>query len=363
MHQVVINGRFLSQAITGVQRFAREVVRALDTLIERDEIDRRAYRFSLAVPPGFEPDLRPRHIPLRVAGHGRGQLWEQGSLALHQPSALLLSLGNLGPLTRKHQVVVIHDASVFAVPSAYSFAFRTWYRINIRRLGSCAERIITPSRFSATELTRHAGIAPDRFTVVHLGADHLDAVDPDESVFARYGIGARPYILAVSSEAPHKNLAALVHALPMLRRTVPDLEVVSVGGSFPAIFAGQKDTSEQIRRIGYARDAELKALYQRALCFVYPSWYEGFGLPPLEAMRAGCPVVVSRAASLPEICGDAALYFDPNDPAALAEAVRRLWRDVVLRDVMRARGQERAAQFTWQNTARGVFRVLQGVLK
>ena len=363
MHRVVINGRFLSQAITGVQRFAREVVRALDDLIERDEIDRRAYQFSLAIPPGFEPDLQPRHIPLRVTGKGRGQLWEQASLALHQPSALLLSLGNLGPLTRSHQVVVIHDASVFAVPSAYSFAFRTWYRINIRRLGRCAARVITPSRFSATELAHYAGIAPDRFTVVHLGADHLDAVQPDQTVFTRHGIGARPYILAVSSEAPHKNLAALVQALPLLRRAVPDLEVVSVGGSFPAIFAGQKDASEQVRRVGYARDAELKALYQGALCFVYPSWYEGFGLPPLEAMRAGCAVVVSRAASLPEICGDAALYFDPNDPAALAEAAGRLMSDAALRDSMRAAGQARAAQFSWRNTARGVFGVLQGVLR
>ena len=363
VHRVVINGRFLSQAVTGVQRFAREVVRALDDLIERDEIDRRQYQLSLAVPSGFDPDLVPRHIPIRVVGTGRGQLWEQVSLAAHESSALLLSLGNLGPLVRSHQVVVIHDASVFAVPAAYSFAFRTWYRINIRRLGSCAARVITPSRFSANELAHHAGIAPDRFTVVHLGADHLDAVDPDQTVFARHGIGERPYILAVSSEAPHKNLVALVRALPLLRGAVPDLDVVSVGGSFPAIFTGQKDLSQQIRKVGYTRDAELKALYQRAQCFVYPSWYEGFGLPPLEAMRMGCPVVVSRAASLPEICGDAALYFDPNDPATLAEAAGRLMGDAALSDSLRAAGRRRAAGFSWRNTARGVFAVLQGVLR
>jgi glycosyltransferase involved in cell wall biosynthesis len=363
VHRVVINGRFLSQAITGVQRFAREVVRALDDLIERDEIDRRNYQFSLAVPPGFEPDLLPRHIPIHVVGTRRGQFWEQASLAAHEPAALLLSMGNLGPLVRSHQVVVIHDASVFAVPAAYSIAFRTWYRINIRRLGRCAERVITPSRFSADELAHHAGIARGRFTVVHLGADHLDAVVPDQTVFARHGIGERPYLLAVSSDAPHKNLIALARALPLLRKAVPDLDVVSVGGSFPAIFAGQEDLSDRITRVGYARDAELKALYQRAQCFVYPSWYEGFGLPPLEAMRVGCPVVVSQAASLPEICADGALYFDPKDPATLAEAVGRLMGEAGLRDSMRAAGQRRAAQFTWGNTARGVFAVLQGVLR
>ena len=363
MRRVVINGRFLSQAITGVQRFAREVVRALDGLIEQEEVNPREFQFSLAVPPGFESDLGLRHIPLRVVGKGRGQLWEQASLALHDRSALLLSLCNLGPITRPHQVVVLHDASVFAVPSAYSFAFRNWYRINIRGLGRRAARVITPSRFSATELARYAGIADDRFTVVHLGADHLDAVEPDQTVFARHQIGQRPYILAVSSEAPHKNLVALVHALPLLRTTVPDLEVVSVGGSFPAIFAGQKGPPEQIRRVGYTRDAELKALYQRAECFVYPSWYEGFGLPPLEAMRTGCPVIVSRAASLPEICGDGALYFDPNDPASLAEAASRLMGNEGLRDSMRVAGQQRAAQFSWRKTARGVFEVLQGVLR
>ena len=363
VHRVVINGRFLSQAVTGVQRFARELVRALDDLIERDEIDRRQYHLSLAVPSGFVPDLVLRHIPIRVVGTGRGQLWEQVSLAAHQSSALLLSLGNLGPLVRSHQVVVIHDASVFAVPAAYSLAFRTWYRINIRRLGNCVARVITPSRFSAEELAHHAGIAPDRFTVVHLGADHLDAVEPDPTVFARHQIGERPYLLAVSSEAPHKNLVALVRALPLLRQTVPDLDVVSVGGSFPAIFTGQKDLSERVRKVGYTRDAELKALYQRAQCFVYPSWYEGFGLPPLEAMRMGCPVIVSRAASLPEICGDAALYFDPNDPTTLAEVARRVLGDALLRESMRAAGRRRAAEFSWRNTARGVFAVLQGVLR
>lgn len=363
VRRVVINGRFLSQAITGVQRFAREVVRSLDDLIEHGEIDRQAYQFSLAVPSGLEPDLHPRHISIQVVGSGRGQVWEQAWLAFHDPSALLLSLGNLGPLVRSHQVVVIHDASVFAVPSAYSFAFRTWYRINIRRLGRCAERVITPSHFSAGELSRYAGIAKDALAVVPLGADHLDAVEPDQTVFARHEVGERPYILAVSSEAPHKNLVALVHALPLLRRAVPDLEVVSVGGSFPAIFAGQKDLSEQIRRIGYASDADLKALYQRAQCFVYPSWYEGFGLPPLEAMRAGCPVVVSRAASLPEVCADAALYFDPDDPETLAQAAGRLLSDSALHQSMRAAGRLRAAQFSWRDTARGVFGVLQQVLR
>ena len=362
MRRIVINGRFLSQAITGVQRFAREVVRGLDDLIHRGEIDGRRYQIGLAVPPGFEPDLIPRHIPIHVVGTRRGQVWEQSSLATYQPAALLLSLCNLGPLTRRHQVVVIHDASVFAVPSAYSFAFRTWYRINIWRLGHCTARVITPSRFSAVELERYAGIAADLFTVVHLGADHLDLVEPDHSVFARHGIGDHPYVLAVSSEAPHKNLVALVHALPLLRQTFPDLDVVSVGGSFPAIFAGQKDLSAQIRRVGYVRDAELKALYQRAQCFVYPSWYEGFGLPPLEAMRAGCPVVVSRAASLPETCGDAALYFDPKDPTTLAEAAGRLMGNVGIRESMRASGLRRAAEFSWRNTARGVFAVLEGVL-
>lgn len=362
MRRVVINGRFLSQPVTGVQRFAREVVRALDDLIEHEEIDRRKYQFSIAIPSGFEPDLLPLHIPVRVVGMGRGQLWEQSSLALHEPAALLLCLGNLGPLFRNHQVVVLHDASVFAVPSAYSFAFRNWYRINIRRLGRCARRVITPSRFSATELAYYADISADKFTVVHLGADHLDTVEPDVTVFARHQI-QEPYILAVSSEAPHKNLGALVHALPLLRQTVPHLDVVSVGGTFPAIFAGQKDLSKQIRRIGYTRDAELKALYQRARCFVYPSWYEGFGLPPLEAMRAGCPVVVSRAASLPEICADGALYFEPNNPATLASAASRLILDAGLRESMRAAGQRRAAEFSWRNTARQLFAVLQGVLR
>lgn len=364
MPRVVINGRFLTQAVTGVQRVGCEVLRALDDLIQQNEIDGRHYQFSLAVPPGCEPDLQPRHIPIEIVGRPgiKGQVWEQTALARHQPRALLLSMGNVGPLFRSNQVVVIHDASVYAVPSAYSLAFRSWYRFVLRRLGRSVQRVITPSHFSSTELVRRAGLPPDRLRVVALGADHLNAIEPDNSVFVRRRVGPEPYILAVSTAAPHKNLEAALQALLHLRKIVPELELVGVGGSFPAIFASDSSRLPQMHRIGYVSDAELKALYQRAQCFVFPSWYEGFGLPPLEAMAVGCPVVVSRAASLPEVCADAALYCDPHDPSSVAEAVGRVLADPTLGDHLRAVGRSHAARFSWRDTARGVFATVAEVL-
>jgi glycosyltransferase involved in cell wall biosynthesis len=165
-----------------------------------------------------------------------------------------------------------------------------------------------------------------------------------------------PDILAVGSRSPHKNLAAVVQAVSRLGGSA--LPLVAAGGANTRVFNPAELNGNSFHAVGYVTDLELRALYEQAACFVYPSLYEGFGLPPLEAMTCGCPVVVSRAAALPEVCGDAALYCDPHDPENIAEQIRTVLHDSGRRAELRERGLARARCFTWGRAASALLGIL-----
>jgi glycosyltransferase involved in cell wall biosynthesis len=257
-------------------------------------------------------------------------------------------------------LVTIHDASVFAIPEAYSRSFRLWYRTLLPVLGRTALRVATVSEFSRTELSHRAGIPAGKLAVVSQGSEHILKAPADTRVFARLPVSPGNYILAVGSQAPHKNLGLLASALDRLDGSAPPL--VLAGGANLSVFSGTGTRErEGAHSAGYVTDGELRALYENACCFVYPSLYEGFGIPPLEAMRCGCPVIVSRAASLPEVCGDAALYCDPRDADDLARTIGMLLREPGRSDELRRRGLERAGGFTWDRASAGLLGLLDQV--
>ena len=308
-------------------------------------------------PAGERRQIALDHISTVEVGRLRGQQWEQLELPAYTGGHLLLNLCNTAPVGVR-SIVVIHDASVFAIPQAYSPAFRSWYRILIPLLGRRALRIITDSHFSREELSRRAGIPHDKLDVLPLGADHVLHSAADKGVFHRLPVGPGRYILAVGSRSPHKNLGALVAAVAALG--VKQLPLVLAGGTNARVFAASSRSESSIDA-GYVTDGELRALYENALCFVFPSLYEGFGLPPLEAMLCGCPALVSNAGPMPEVCGSGARYCNPRDPDDIARGIREIVAEPGRREQQVRAGAARAREFTWQRSAHELISILDRI--
>lgn len=357
--QLLINGRFLSQRVTGVQRFALEVTKALDQLLTDDRYRRVFSGVRLLVPKNAGDIPAFRNIAVNVVGKRTGHAWEQLNLPLAVGGDLLVSLCQIGSLAAKHQIVVMHDASVYAVPFAFSRPFRLWYKFLMPLLGRRARRILTVSEFSKRELVRYCRIDPAKVGVIPEGKEHVLDVRSDVSVIERNGLGGERFVLAVSSVNPNKNFHAVVDAVDLLEGT--DCKVVVAGGTDPRVFRGGEALPERVIHVGYVSDAQLRALYEHAMAFIYPSFYEGFGLPPLEAMALGCPVIVSNRASMPEVCGQAALYCDPERPEEIAASISRLVAEPGLRESLARAGKTRAEMYTWKQSAQALLDVAQEV--
>ena len=349
MMPLALNGRFVGQRFSGVQRFATEITAAWAAMPD-------APRPTLLL-PATAPES-PWSLPTQRVGSRAGQLWEQAELPRALAGRYLINLGNTAPLLAgRHQAVVIHDAGVFDTPESYSWKFRAWYRLMHHALAWRGARILTVSEFSRTRIAHHLGMAPARIGVIGEGGEHILREPADLGVLAKYGLEQHRYALNVGNRAAHKNLGGQGEAAALLAQRGFKLAAVGGGG---AVFAGAEAAQgAAVVQLGRVSDAELRALYENALCLIFPSRYEGFGLPPMEAFNCNCPVLAARAGSLPEVCGDAALWFDPAQPATLAAALTQLLDDAALAETLRQRGAAQAQRYTWPNGARALLRHLE----
>jgi glycosyltransferase involved in cell wall biosynthesis len=271
---------------------------------------------------------------------------------------MLLNFGNTAPLLARRQLVVIHDAGVFRTPAAYSRRFRLWYKFLHASLARSQACIATVSQFSRAELVATLGVPPGRIHVVPEGADHMHRLAADPGVLAKHGLVQERYVLAVGTLAAHKNLASLGRLSERLAERGIALAITgALGGQAFAGNAAQR-LPRSANYLGRVSDAELKALYQNAGCFVFPSRYEGFGLPAVEAMACGCPVVAADIPALRESCGDAALFCDPLSGEAIATAVLRMLEDAPLRAAFRERAAAHVAAMSWANAAQALAGIL-----
>ena len=297
-------------------------------------------------------------IPLAVA-RARADL-------LHEPHYVL------PPLTRCRTVVTIHDCIHLRFPeylpsrAAYFYA-----RAMIRLAARKANRVLTVSEASKRDILHYTGVAPEKVAVVYNGLDARFAAVPDaaaiDRVQQRFQLD-HPFVLYVGNIKPHKNLERLIAAFSMARPDGPDgLKLVVIGdetSNYPSVRQAvhRHRLDKHVRFFGFQPAATLVVFYRLARAFVFPSLYEGFGLPPLEAMANETPVVTSNVSSLPEVAGDAALLVDPYDVASIAGGIRRAVNDEPLRQALIARGRERARQFSWAKSAADTLAAYRHVL-
>ena len=351
---ISINGRFLTQRPSGVQRFAAEVIKAIDRLLDDDEFKMLRGHIDI-VAPRSAPDFPLANIPLRRCGQRGGYLWEQVELPLHTAGLFLLNLCMIGPLAKRRQVVVVHDATVKALPGNFSWRFRTAYSLMIPLLCRLSARAVTVSEFSRREIGKLYGVDTDAMPVCSEGGDHILAVPADPAVVDRLGLTGKRFLLGVGIASAHKNFANLIAAF---ERAQLDNTVLVLTGNRENWIFGQLNSIDlpNVKSVGHVSNGELRALYEHALALVFPSRYEGFGLPPLEAMVCGCPVIVSDQAALVEVTGDAALRCGMDDVDGLARLMTDIAADPALRTRLAAAGRDRAAPFTWAATARRLLR-------
>jgi glycosyltransferase involved in cell wall biosynthesis len=326
---VAINGRAAARAqIGGVERLAKEMAVRLPRL--------RAACYKL---------LKPRPELAHRAGHA----WEQAVLPLlARGFELIYSPANLAPLSSKRNVIVIHDLAALRHPEAYSRTYVTYQRRLLPLLVRRARRLITVSEFSKRELGEVLDVDPGRIDVVPLGVDERFAPDADPGPARRRYELDRPYVLVVGTRSARKNL----RALEPVQRALGErgVELVMAGSDRGYLRAGD-GADPPARRLGYVEESDLPGLYAGARAVVMPSHYEGFGLPCLEAMASGTPVVSAPFGALPETCGDAALLVDPNDGGAFTEAVITASFDDAERSRLIAAGLGRARGYSWERTA------------
>jgi glycosyltransferase involved in cell wall biosynthesis len=355
--QLVINGRFLGAKPTGVQRVARQLLLALQQ--HQHELDALfANGVTVCAPHNVTAVGEGNTLRLDAEGKLTGQAWEQIELPRRASGKLLLSLCNLAPIASKNAITMIHDAQVYTMPSSYSRAFRQWYRLVLPRIGHRHLQILTVSEFSARQLVEF-GVAPaDRITVIHNGVDHVLAFTADPSVNQAHGLARHGYVVALASTQHHKNIGVLLRAFE--QGLMGDTRLVLIGGTGATEFAAAGlAVPPGTVFAGKVSDGQMRALMEDALCFAMPSLTEGFGLPPLEAMMLGCPAVLAPCGALPEVCGEAALYADPHDPAAWTEAMRRLRAAPDLRERLVDAGRVQSGQFTWAAAGRRLVETLK----
>ena len=297
------------------------------------------------------PRLRPGGYrvlsPPRALAHRAGHLWEQGALPLAARGyGLLLSPANTAPLAAANNAVCVFDAAAVRHPEWYGGAYARWQAELLPRLARRARLLVTASSFGRGELVEVLGATPERIAVVPLGVDARFRPEADPAHARRAHGLERPYVLAVGTRVARKNLDVLRESEHRLSALGAELVVAGSGRGYM-----RAEDEPPGRPLGYVAEEHLPGLYAGARAVVVPSLYEGFGLPCLEAMASGTPVVASSATALPETCGDAALLTDPRDASGFADALTALLEDESMSAERRAAGLRRAAGFSWDRTA------------
>lgn len=348
----VVNGRYLTQKATGVHRYAFEICNKLHEM---------GVDFHVAVPNEIHPDYK-FNFKVVKCGSLNTHLWEQISLPRYLKrigSPLLISFTGCGPINYSNQIMTIHDVSHERYPEWFSKNYYRFYHYMMPRIGKKAHAVLTVSEFSKKEIVDTLGINAEKIHVVHSNVPFHNKPSKEEVLSFTRNPEAEKYILAVSSMDPRKNFIRLVEAFDKIKDKSVKLYII--GMSFKAFNTPnlQKLIGENVHLPGYIPDEKLQTMYQNALLSVYPSLYEGFGLPPLESMTYGCPVINSDIPALREVSQDAALYVDPYNVDDITQKIEQLLVDEPLRKELQQKGLLQIKKYSWDKSAKQVYELAQ----
>lgn len=348
--KVYINARFLTQEITGVQRFAIEISKRINS---------RGLECVFIAPNNniihkeLSLELNVKHI-----GWTSGYFWEQVELPLYLYSKgipLLLNLMSTAPIFYSNKIYTLHDITYIRYPNNFSWLFRNTYRILVPLMLKTSKRIITVSQFSKSEICSYYNLDKKLLDVVYNGVDD----NFKDNTVSRSN--SSPYFLAVSSLSENKNLSRLIEAFNQIE--IDNLKLLIVGGIDTLRFKNiiDLDILKNNKRIvfkGRVPDEELKSLYHNAIAFIFPSLYEGFGIPPLEAQLSNCPVILSDIPPLKEIYGNSVLYCNPNSITDIKERMIHMISNTKLRESLVENGRVNAGKYTWSRASNSIESIL-----
>jgi len=331
-NKIAVNGRFFSRRITGVERYAHEISKRLTA--------------SRMILPG------------KHTGQISGNLWEQFILPGQiKQNEILWSPANAGPWLVRNQIITIHDASVLDHPEWFKPSFAAWSKLSWRILARRVKAIITDSNFSRERLKIRLGIPDKKIHVIHNGVGKPFEPQPQDLIDAvkrKYKLD-KSYFLFVGTNEPRKNLSNLINAWESLNLKTHTL---FIAGGKENIFA---PTSIHANSTAYVSDEELPALYAGATAFVSPSLYEGFGLPILEAMACGTPVIASDIPVFRELFKGAVFFINPQAVSQIANAMQKIIDDQALANTLRERGLQLSKKFTWDEAAHKTQFLLESI--
>lgn len=351
---VYINGRFLCNKTDGISRFSLEICKQLKML----NLD-----FKIVIPKWLEYK-NEEGFEIVTFGGLKSHFWEQIDLLMflkNLDNPLLLNLSGLGPLFYRNQIITIHDLSFYENKKWFSRAYTFFYSIATPILAKKSLKILTVSNFSKNEIIKYLKIEEGKIEVVY----NAVANDIEKSCF---NIKLSPvvnkildykYILSVSSIDPRKNLQRLIYSF--LELNLVDYKLVLVGKSSSHFNIKLLSDSESIIFTGFVSDSDLSILYKKCEFFIYPSLYEGFGIPPLEAMKNGCAVIASDIPSLKEVCSDAALYVNPDDTESIKNGILKIIKDSVLKSDLKLKGNLRSEFFKWEISGEKIYNIIKNI--
>lgn len=354
---VYINGKFLFQRVSGVQRFAYEILTHLDELLYNTEYQKNeVLTFVLLIPNSSIKNYRLnlKCIALKSFNWNYSlNIWEQIILPVFTFGSPLLNLTGSAPLFKSLQFCTLHDAAIFRFGNSYTTKYRIFHQLLLRHLAKFSKIIFTVSNFSKKEIISLFNISENRIKIIYNSSEHL--VNVHSSIKLKKLNVPKSFFLVIGSHNTTKNVSFVIENFT--HNNFPsNYHLIVVGENDPKVFKRPKYiNSNKVIFLKGINDSQLNFLYKKAEALIFPSLYEGFGIPPLEAMALGCPVIASSATAIPEVCEEAALYFDPESRLSFIRAINYYLSNPHIRKDLISKGFLNANKFSWIDSSKILY--------